>query len=181
MLRATEKLLWIVAGAATIYGVSYVVYGAFSQQLGEREFVAVVAPGAPARERIAPQGAAVGRVRIPRLAISAVIFEGTTESELRRGVGHWTGSPMDESGNVVLAAHRDTFFQGLNEIQIGDEITLEAAAGNFSYTVSGTAVVWPSAVEVLQPTGSPTLTLVTCYPFEFFGRAPQRFIVRAQK
>jgi sortase A len=34
-------------------------------------------------------------------------------------------------------------------------------------------------VYVLDPTEQPTLTLVTCYPFEFIGHAPKRFIIQA--
>jgi len=34
-------------------------------------------------------------------------------------------------------------------------------------------------VQVLNPTGRNTLTLVTCFPFYYVGPAPKRFIVRA--
>jgi sortase A len=110
-----------------------------------------------------------------------VIFEGTDESELVKGVGHWQASPIAGVGNIVLAAHRDTFFKGLKEIRTGDEILLETAAGKATYRVKQTAIVWPDSVEVLRPSASAMLTLITCYPFEFFGHAPQRFIVRAEE
>jgi sortase A len=45
--------------------------------------------------------------------------------------------------------------------------------------VQRTAVVEPSDVGVLDSTGEPVLTLVTCYPFTAVGPAPDRFIVRA--
>ena len=170
----------MVGGAAITYCVSYMAYGALYQHLGEQEFVSSTA-FAQSHSTAAPKGAVVGRIRIPRLQISAVIFEGTDEFELMKGVGHWQGSSTGGDGNVVLAAHRDTFFKGLKDVRPGDAIRLETANGTSEYRVAGSRVVWPDSVEVLQPTESPTLTLITCYPFEFFGHAPQRFIVVAQK
>jgi len=49
----------------------------------------------------------------------------------------------------------------------------------FRYFVQRTNIVQPSDVWVLDATGYPALTLVTCYPFTYIGSAPQRFIVRA--
>jgi hypothetical protein len=49
----------------------------------------------------------------------------------------------------------------------------------YRYRISQTLIVGPDDVYVLDPTGRPTLTLVTCYPFNFVGHAPKRFIVRA--
>jgi len=50
----------------------------------------------------------------------------------------------------------------------------------FEYRISETKVVNPSDVYVLDPTGRSMLTLVTCFPFNFIGNAPQRFIVHAE-
>jgi len=49
----------------------------------------------------------------------------------------------------------------------------------YRYRISKTMIVGPDDVYVLDPTPQPALTLVTCYPFEFIGHAPRRFIVRA--
>jgi sortase A len=51
--------------------------------------------------------------------------------------------------------------------------------GTHIYRVQRTDVVEPSDVWVLDSTGEPVLTLVTCYPFTYVGPAPDRFIVRA--
>jgi len=48
------------------------------------------------------------------------------------------------------------------------------------YAISSTTIVEPTEVDVLAPTEEPSLTLVTCYPFRYFGSAPKRFIVRAR-
>jgi sortase A len=81
----------------------------------------------------------------------------------------------------VLAGHRDTFFRPLSGVQVGDVITLNTRGGAFTYLVESTAVVPPSDLQVLRPTGRPTLTLITCFPFAYIGSAPNRFIVRASE
>jgi sortase A len=122
----------------------------------------------------------VGRIDIPRLDLSAVVFEGTSDDTLARGVGHLRGSAgPGERGNLVLAGHRDTFFRALRNIRQGDEVNIKGPQGEFEYQVASTTIVDPDRTEVLRPSDSATLTLITCYPFHYIGNAPQRFIVRA--
>ena len=100
---------------------------------------------------------------------------------LRGSVGHVPGSALPgEAGNSAFAAHRDTFFRPLKGVQKGDEIAVTTKDGEFRYVVSATRVVEPSDVSVLRASNEPTLTLVTCYPFDFVGSAPSRFIVTAR-
>jgi sortase A len=128
------------------------------------------------------EGSLVGRIDIPRLDLSAVVFEGTSDDTLSRGVGHLSGSASPgENGNLVLAGHRDTFFRELRNIRQGDEVTIIGLDGEFEYRVESTTIVEPDQTEVLQPSDDATLTLITCYPFRYIGNAPQRFIVRATK
>lgn len=126
------------------------------------------------------QGSAIGRLEIPRIGLSVVVLEGSDTDTLRLGVGRVKNSAFpSESGNVVLAGHRDTFFRSLREIRKGDRISLRTPEGTFPYTVDWTEVVNPTDTSVISPTRAPALTLVTCYPFYYVGSAPQRFIVRA--
>jgi sortase A len=128
------------------------------------------------------EGSLVGRIDIPRLDLSAVVFEGTTDDTLARGVGHLRGSAgPGERGNLVLAGHRDTFFRELRNIREGDEVDIKGPQGEFEYQVESTTIVNPDQTEVLEPGNGDTLTLITCYPFRYIGNAPQRFIVRASK
>jgi sortase A len=109
-----------------------------------------------------------------------VVRAGSDARTLRLAVGHIPGTALPgDSGNVGLAAHRDTFFRRLRDIQPDDEIVLTTPEGIFRYTVAGTKIVEPEDVWVLDATEQPSLTLVTCYPFTYVGSAPQRFIVRA--
>jgi sortase A len=127
-------------------------------------------------------GEVIGEMRIPRLELKAIIVQGESSKVLRRAVGHLVKTALPgEPGNVALAGHRDTFFRPLRGIQLGDAITIKTPEGEFEYQVESTEVVLPSDIQVLQPSGENTLTLVTCFPFYFVGAAPKRFIVRARQ
>jgi sortase A len=125
-------------------------------------------------------GTPVGQLQIPTLHLSAVVFQGTSDSILAEGVGHLDASAFPgQSGNVVLAAHRDTFFRSLRHIRKGDLVQVSTPYGIRTYAVDSTEVVKPTETGVMAATASPTLTLITCYPFYYVGHAPKRFIVRA--
>jgi sortase A len=126
------------------------------------------------------EGSLVGKVEIPKLRLSAVVFQGTNNEVLDRGVGHLDESALPgQPGNVVLAAHRDTFFRSLRNVQKGDAVRVTTPYGVRTYTVDSMQIVAPTQTSVMDPTPEPTLTLITCYPFNFVGHAPKRFIVRA--
>jgi sortase A len=123
----------------------------------------------------------VGMIEIPAVGLATRVLEGSNAPTLRLAVGHIPGTALPgPSGNVGLAGHRDTFFRPLRRIKVGDEIRLTTMAGTFKYRVVSLRVVLPEAIEVLHDTPLPTLTLVTCYPFDFIGTAPQRLIVHAE-
>ena len=127
-------------------------------------------------------GATIGRVEMPRLKISAIVRYGSDEKTLKRAVGLVPGTALPgQPGNVGVAAHRDTFFRNLRGVQIGDRINLTTPSGDWEYEVESTKIVRPNNVEVLDPTPEPAMTLVTCYPFNYVGHAPKRFIVRARQ
>jgi len=128
------------------------------------------------------EGSPLGRVEISAVGLTVMVLEGTDEGTLRRAVGHIRGTPLPgQRGNVALAGHRDTFFRGLRKIRVNDEITLTTLSGSYRYRVDSTKVVKPEETEVLEDYGDDILTLVTCYPFNFVGSAPSRFIVRAHR
>src|SRR5262249_14920715 len=123
----------------------------------------------------------VGRIEIESADLSAIVIEGTQGKALRRGVGHVTGTAYPgEPGNVALAGHRDTFFRGLEKVAVGDSVTLSTPDGRFEYVVDSVLVVGPERVDLLEVGHEPRLTLVTCYPFDYVGPAPQRYVVLAR-
>ena len=124
----------------------------------------------------------VGQIRIARLGLDAMVAEGDDRRTLRNAVGHLPETAFPgERGNVVLAGHRDSFFRGLKDIRESDRIDLITPDGIFTYRVVKTMIVSPERTEVLESGNASTLTLVTCYPFHYVGKAPKRFIVRAQQ
>ncbi len=137
------------------------------------------------REKLPPpanNGDFIGEIDIPNVGISAIVLEGSDEHSLRLGVGHIPGTALPgSSGNVSLAAHRDTFFRPLRKIKRNDEIHLVTYNNTYNYRVDWIRVVPPDDVNVLKPSKESTLTLITCYPFYFVGSAPERFVVRAHK
>jgi sortase A len=132
---------------------------------------------------VAPEdGGIVGRLEIPRIGVSVMLVEGVDDGDLRRAAGHIPGTALPgEPGNVGIAAHRDTFFRPLRSIHRNDVITVSTLRGAYRYRVVSIKIVKPEDIQVLYPTGRDTLTLVTCFPFNYIGSAPNRFIVRADR
>lgn len=200
-----EKLRWILRWTQRVLfagGVSMLAYCAFvladawifqkkehrqlDRLLTEQPGNPVLQPAAsPISAKIPPPAVVdglIGRIEISRVGVSAIVMEGTSATTLRRAVGHIAGTGMPGvPGNVGLAAHRDTFFRPLRNIRENDIITLITLLGEYRYRVVSITVVSPYDVQVLDPSKSEVLTLVTCYPFYFVGAAPNRFIVRAER
>lgn len=143
---------------------------------------ALVAVPAFDASRVKEPDAALGRIEISRLRIAAIVAEGVDQKTLRRAIGHvpWTALP-GRPGNCALAGHRDTFLRGLRGVRVNDLIRIVTLGGTYTYQVAWSKVVEPRDIEVLDSTATRSLTLVTCYPFEFIGHAPQRFVVRARQ
>jgi sortase A len=120
-------------------------------------------------------------LRAPVIGLELPVRQGTDEQILRRGPGVVEGTSLPGSpGHIAIAAHRDTHFRGLKNLALGDLIELEGPGLTQSYIVTDLSVVEPTDVHVLDENGQSVLTLVTCYPFNFVGNAPKRFIVRAE-
>ncbi len=173
--------VFLAAGLLALGYAAYVVADAKVYQAGEqRRFEQ--ARGDMALAPALVDGGSIGEILIPRLGLTAMVVQGDSAAILRRAVGHLADTALPgESGNVVLAGHRDTFFRPLKQVRAGDAITLKTLDGDFEYLVESTAVVRPSDVQVLEPTDGRTLTLITCFPFSYLGSAPSRFVVRARQ
>ena len=124
----------------------------------------------------------LGRLAVPRLELSAMVNEGVDEATLALAIGHIPGTALPGlHGNVAVAAHRDTFFRPLKDLHPDDEIEFTTDQGEFRYRVTSLRIVDPEDVGVLRQSAEPELTMITCYPFDFFGHAPKRFVVRARQ
>jgi sortase A len=126
--------------------------------------------------------ALIGRLSIPRLSLMSTVREGTGEDILSLAAGHIRGTALPGgTGNVAVAGHRDTLFSRLAGIRNNDVIEFQTLQGSYEYQVESTQIVAPEDVSVLKARPYAELTLVTCYPFDYIGSAPERFIVRARQ
>jgi sortase A len=136
----------------------------------------------PASQAPLANNALIGRLSIPRLSLMTTVREGTGGDILALAVGHIRGTALPGGkGNVAVAGHRDTLFSGLAGIRNNDLIEMETLHGLYHYRVSSFEIVTPDDVSVLKASSFPELTLVTCYPFDYIGPAPKRFIVKARQ
>jgi len=136
----------------------------------------------PAATRVSSpaDGLVVAEIQIPAIGVDQYVVEGTTDSDLSKGPGHYIGTAMPgQAGNVAIAGHRTTNgapFNGLGHLVPGDRIILTSVYGqSFTYVVSGIPqAVSPSDVGVLNYFGDNRVTLTTCNP-EF--SSTQRLVV----
>ncbi len=183
-----EWLLWI---AATLF-LGTVVCSSLLAIRSHRKAFAMMSPAGAstaafgpaekdaARAEIRHPGDVIGRLEIPILGLAVPITAGIETTSLLRGVGHIDGTAYPGGlGTLGLAGHRDTYFRPLRRIQSGMDIRVTDGSGTYHYAVDSTEIVAPEQVDVLAIRSRPELTLVTCYPFDYVGAAPMRFIVHA--
>lgn len=128
----------------------------------------------------------IAQLQIPRLHYDEPVLEDATPRTLAFGPARLlSGADVGESGNLVLAGHRTSWFKPLQKIEVNDDIRVQwfvTGLGGLrerNYRVQRISVVDPSDVRLLQPTSEDALTLVTCYPFGSSPNSPKRFVVRA--
>lgn len=155
----------------------------------------------PVASATIPERANVDANQPPKLIINditvdaPIIFDQPTVDEaafqdaLQRGVVHYPGTALPgQSGNVVVFGHSSGpvwgpgdykfVFTHLEKLQSGQKIFLEYKGERYIYEVTGSKVVPPTDVSVLDATDDSTLTLITCTPV---GTNKNRLIVTAKQ
>jgi sortase A len=109
------------------------------------------------------------RLQIPALGVDAPVVQGDGWEQLKKGIGqNLASSQPGQNGNVILSAHNDVYgelFRYLDKLLPGDQVIIYTQQRQYVYVVDRTAIVEPTAVEVMASTGSPTATLISCYPY----------------
>jgi sortase A len=109
------------------------------------------------------------RIQIPAIGVDAPVIEGDDWETLKQGAGHHVGSANPgERGNCVISAHNDIFgelFRDLPDLGLDDEIFVHTASQVHRYIVTQKRIIEPTEVSVLEPTSSPLVTLISCYPY----------------
>lgn len=129
------------------------------------------------------QGEKLGKLVIPKLGQIFPIVKGTDPESLKKGVGLYQGYGTvypGETGHVVLSGHRDTVFQDLGKLTKGDRLYIEYGNKTFIYQIRKHWITHADDRTVIVPISRPVLTLSTCYPFDYVGDAPDRYIIRAE-
>ncbi|HAQ07082.1 MAG TPA: class D sortase [Bacillus bacterium] len=127
------------------------------------------------------KGERIGKITIPKLGASVPVYEGTSDDELGKGAGHFSESVLPgENNNSVISGHRDTVFRSLGEVGEDDLIQVETNEGEFTYRVEKVRIVDANDRTVIVPKPEATLTVTTCYPFDFIGDAPERYVLVAK-
>jgi sortase A len=125
-------------------------------------------------------GSAVAQIRIPKIGVDKIVVEGVDVADLKKGPGHYPGSPLPgQPGNAAIAGHRTTYgapFNRIDELEPGDEILVTTVQGSFRYEVQEQRIVAPNQLEVLNDFGDARLTLTACHP-KYSAR--QRIVVVA--
>ena len=184
LLRLGE-LTFLLAGisALAFFGAAS-LHSTIFQLEAEKQFEKLsrndTAPFGPHQWREDPS-VPIGRLEIPAIGLKVMVLQGTDAWTLNCAVGHISGTAFPgEPGNVGLAGHRDSFFRSLKDVALNAQIILRTPMNTYYYKVENISIVTPNDTRVLMGAGHPNLTLVTCYPFYFIGKAPQRFIVNAR-
>ena len=121
----------------------------------------------------------IGTIEIPRLGMSRPLNQGIALSSIDRGPSHWPGTALPGvNGNVVIAGHRVTNgapFRNIDQLEPGDEVILTAEGRRAVYRVTGSEVVTPDAMRIVDQTPDATGTLFACHPP---GSARYRYVVK---
>ena len=125
-------------------------------------------------------GKPMGRIEIPSIDVDYAVIEGTDEGDLQKGPGHYPTTGLPGQGRTIgVAGHRTTYgapFNQIDGIEVGDEITIEMPYADFIYTVTGTRIVEPTDVQIVDDIGRERLVLTACHPLY---SAAQRYAVFA--
>jgi len=153
-----------------------------AQILLDRAFAQTVATGRPTKPWSWADTWPVARVAVPRLGKSAIVLAGASGQALAFGPGHVDGTPAaGEPGTAIYSGHRDTHFDFLGKVVIGDEIRVTRRDGrDVRFRVTGTSVVRWDASGIDPLAAGRNLALVTCWPLDGTLAGPLRYVVHAQ-
>ena len=125
----------------------------------------------------------VARLRVPAADVDLFVLADASGRSLAFGPGYWNGSAQPgTAGNTIIAAHRDTHFRFLQHVARGQEILLQTMDGReHRYRLVETRVIDSRHDRIAIDAEQPTLTLLTCYPFDaVLPGGPLRYVAIAE-
>ena len=121
----------------------------------------------------------VARLKILSIGLNQVVLDGEINEALAFGPAIIESSL--ESSNKIIAGHRDSFFRNFEKIKEGDIVELELIEKNIKYKINSMVITSPEDTKWLNEKKNEMITLITCYPFNYVGNAPLRYIVIGTK
>ena len=109
-------------------------------------------------------GGYIAKLSIPDLDLSVKVYEGTTNSVLSKGVGHFKETSIWD-GNVCFASHnrgKGAYFSDIHELDLGAVIKLTTKLGTRKYEVYSIEKISVDDTTALQNTSDNIITLITC-------------------
>ena len=183
-MAAIAAILLLFSGAVLGgHGLFIRAKAALAQVLLERAWAETIETRKPVKAWAWADTWPIARLAFPRLHRSAIVLEQAGGEALAFGPAHVASTPLpSENGTSVIAGHRDTHFDFIKDLKIGDEIVVTTRAGKTAkFRMTGSTIVHAQASGIDSLGSTPRLALVTCYPFDAIGQAPLRYVVFAEE
>ncbi|HTV21519.1 MAG TPA: class GN sortase [Polyangiaceae bacterium] len=182
MRRALSLLLFAVGAVSCLAAGRIYAKAALAQVLLHGAWLEAKAGNVEARPWPWADMWPVARLRSAEHGVDLIVLEGATGSSTAFAPGHIVGTAAPgAAGNVGIAAHRDTHFAFLEQVRVGERLSLELPDGRErAFEVESMQVVNQRDTSSLVATGD-RLTLVTCFPFHApIPGGPLRYVVQAR-
>ncbi|MBA4495311.1 class D sortase [Paenactinomyces guangxiensis] len=194
-----RKLAWllITVGAVVLFYNAYLWWGqiriavmdpklarSISDDWDDRSYLPALTKVGETKQTspVTHMGDKIGELVIPKLGAILPIVEGTDDKSLKKGVGLYRGFGTvkpNQTGHVVLSGHRDTVFRNVGKLVDGDKLFVKFNGSVYTYQIRKRWVTHAEDRTVIVPINRPVLSLTTCYPFDYVGDAPDRYIIQA--
>jgi sortase A len=125
----------------------------------------------------------VAKLTVPSSSINIIILDGSNGASLPFAPGHLAGSAVPgERGISIITAHRDTHFEFLRDLAIGERLTVTRHDGKqVPYRIRALEVVDTREPSLRIRSNTSQLLMVTCYPFNAIeAGTPLRYVVTAE-
>ncbi|USK49631.1 class D sortase [Bacillus sp. CMF12] len=180
-MKTLIYLLLLLGAAITAYSLFEIRDSQIQVEERKEEAVKMLVEDTE-KKLIFEQNETIGLLSVPKINKDIPIIEGTDNDQLEAGVGHYTGTAFPgQKDQIVLSGHRDTVFRNFDQLKVGDIFTVKLSYGDFSYVIYDTKIVDADDLTIIKSTSpEEVLTVTTCYPFNFIGDAPERFVFYAR-
>ncbi len=182
--RSLVSWLSLALGASFFIKANYMDLKAeLAQVLISSSWEIGLAAGTPQKPWWWADTEAIARLQFKSSGKSMYVMRDDSGESLAFGPGHLMASArVSTPGHVMIAGHRDTHFEHLQRVQIGDVLETQNIKGiKIKYRVISTRILDVRKHDLVTHQ-SDLLSLITCYPFDgFLPGGPLRYVVDAER